>query len=99
MNQKARTFASVAMAEGISYVVLLGIAMPLKYYFEFPLAVKVVGWAHGILFLLYAILLVLCWVEYKWSFGRVVWYFVASLLPIVPFIIERRLRQEYSKTT
>jgi integral membrane protein len=99
MNQKVRTFATIAFVEGISYVLLLGIAMPLKYYFEFPLAVKVAGWAHGILFMLYSLHLVICWVEYKWSFGRVVWYFIASLLPIVPFIVEGKLRKEYPKAT
>jgi integral membrane protein len=96
MNPKVKTFATVALIEGISYVVLLGIAMPLKYYFELPLAVKVVGWAHGILFMLYMLFLLLCWIEYKWSFGRVVFYFIAALLPIVPFFVERKLMREYS---
>jgi len=88
-------FAKVALVEGISYVLLLAIAMPLKYFFDFPYAVKVVGWAHGILFMLYGILLILCWTEYKWSPKRVVLYFIASLLPVVPFIVERKLRREY----
>ncbi len=95
MNLTVKRFARVAMLEGISYVVLLGIAMPLKYFFDFPQAVQVVGWAHGILFMLYGTLLLLCWMEYRWSFGRVVWYFVASLLPFVPFIVERKLKIEY----
>jgi integral membrane protein len=96
MHQKVKTFGRIALVEGISYVVLLGIAMPLKYYFEFPMAVKVVGWAHGILFMLYMLLLLLCWIEYKWSLGRVVFYFMASLLPIVPFFVERKLAREYA---
>src|SRR5688572_15454739 len=95
MNQKVKTFATVALIEGISFVLLVTVAMPLKYIFDFPVAVKVVGWAHGVLFLLYIILLMRCWIEYKWSIGRVFMYFVASLLPIVPFIVERKLRQEY----
>jgi integral membrane protein len=95
MNQKVRTFGTVAVIEGISYVLLLAIAMPLKYFFEFPIAVKIVGWAHGILFMLYVILLILCWIEYKWSLGRVILYFVAALLPIVPFLVERKLNKEY----
>jgi integral membrane protein len=96
MHQKVKTFGRVALIEGISYVVLLGIAMPLKYIFEFPMAVKMVGWAHGILFMLYMLLLLLCWIEYKWSLGRVVFYFVAALLPIVPFFVERKLAREYA---
>lgn len=96
MNQKVRTFATVALLEGISYVLLLGVAMPLKYFLDMPMAVKVVGWAHGVLFMAYGIYLVLCWIECKWSLGRVVLYFIASLLPIVPFIVERKLKKEYS---
>jgi integral membrane protein len=96
MKQKVKTFATIALIEGISYVVLLGIAMPLKYYFGLPIAVRIVGWAHGVLFMLYMIFLLLCWIEYKWRFGRVVFYFIASLLPIVPFFVERKLTKEYS---
>ena len=43
-------FRMVAIAEGISFLVLLGIAMPLKYILDVPEAVKVVGWIHGALF-------------------------------------------------
>ena len=96
MNNSVKNFATVAFWEGISYVLLLGIAMPLKYMFNYPLAVTVVGWAHGVLFVAYMVLLAVCWLQCRWSFGRVVFYFVAALLPIVPFIIERKLKREYS---
>jgi integral membrane protein len=96
MPSKIKTFATIAFLEGISFAVLLGIAMPLKYFFDLPVAVTVVGWAHGVLFMLYALYLVLCWKEYAWSFSRVVGYFIASLLPIVPFVVERRLKAEYA---
>jgi integral membrane protein len=87
------TFRKVAMAEGISYIVLLGIAMPLKYFLQMPQAVKVVGWAHGVLFVAYAVLLLICWIKYAWSFRRVVMYFIASLLPFLPFWVERDLKK------
>jgi integral membrane protein len=95
MNQPVRLFAIIAFWEGISYILLLGIAMPLKYYFEYPMAVKVVGWAHGVLFMAYVIMLILCWTKYKWRFTRVALYFIASLLPFLPFTVERKLKQEY----
>ena len=95
MPSTVKTFSAVAMMEGISYIVLLGIAMPLKYFADWPLAVKYVGWAHGILFMAYATLLAVCWLKYQWSFKRVVYYFVASLLPFVPFWVEREVRREY----
>jgi integral membrane protein len=98
MYQTLRTFCSIAFVEGVSYLVLLGIAMPLKYLLDMPLAVKITGWAHGILFMAYALWLVVCWIKYDWAFKRVVGYFFASLLPILPFLVEKRLRKEYQLT-
>lgn len=89
-------FRKVALAEGVSYIVLLFIAMPLKYWADMPLAVKYVGWAHGLLFVLYIACLVMAWQERKWSFGRVIVLFVASLLPFVPFYVEKKLKEEES---
>ena len=87
-------FRKVALAEGISYIVLLFIAMPLKYWADMPLAVKYVGWAHGLLFVLYIACLVMAWQERKWSIGKVIVLFVASLLPFVPFYVEKKLKEE-----
>lgn len=98
MNQNLRSFTTVAFLEGISYILLLFIAMPLKYFFDAPLAVKYIGWAHGALFIAYVVLLLICGIQYKWSFKRTTFYFVASLLPFLPFFVERKLKQEYSGT-
>lgn len=90
-------FCAIALLEGISYILLLGIATPLKYFTELPWAVPLAlyaGWAHGLLFILYALFLVLCWVKYRWSFGRAVLVFLASLLPVAPFIVEKKLKKE-----
>lgn len=93
MNSLNR-FCFVALLEGISYIVLLAIAMPLKYFMDMPLAVKYVGWAHGILFVAYVALLINAAIQYNWKFGRIVIVFIASLLPFAPFIVERRLKRE-----
>jgi integral membrane protein len=95
MPQKIYWFARIAELEAISYILLLGIAMPLKYVLDFPFAVTVVGWAHGVLFMLYMGALMICWQEYPWSLKRVIIYFIAALLPIVPFYIKRNLAKEY----
>lgn len=87
-------FRKVALAEGISYIVLLFIAMPLKYWADMPLAVKYVGWAHGLLFVLYIACLVMAWQERKWGFVKAVALFIASLLPFVPFYVEKKLKEE-----
>ena len=71
-------FRKVAVAEGISYVLLVFIAMPLKYWAEMPLAVKYTGWAHGVLFMMYVVLLIMAWMEYKWSFKGANWCSLAT---------------------
>ncbi|MEK6782532.1 MAG: DUF3817 domain-containing protein [Bacteroidota bacterium] len=53
MRKNATQLRIIGIAEGISFLVLLLIAMPLKHYFGFPMMVKVVGWMHGILFIAY----------------------------------------------
>jgi integral membrane protein len=89
-------FRKVAVAEGISYLLLLFVAMPLKYFANMPLAVKYTGWAHGLLFVLYAAFLIMAWMEQKWKFGKVVLIFLASLLPFMPFVVDRKLKDERS---
>lgn len=96
MNQDIKLFTRVAFLEGLSYILLLFIAMPLKYIFDLPQAVKYAGWAHGLLFVAYVVLLAYCGIEYKWNFKRMAFYFIASLLPFVPFFVERKLKQEYA---
>ncbi|RZK26786.1 MAG: DUF3817 domain-containing protein [Flavobacterium sp.] len=90
-------FRKVAVAEGISYLLLLFVAMPLKYFADMPLAVKYTGWAHGLLFVLYAATLILAWQEQKWTFGKAVLIFLASLLPFMPFVVDRKLKDERAK--
>ncbi len=89
-----RRFRTVAFWEGVSYLVLLGIAMPLKYFGGMPMAVTVVGWIHGVLFILYCLALLQAYLALKWPFKRATLYFIAALLPVAPFIVERRLKDE-----
>ena len=86
-------FKKVAIAEGISYLALLFVAMPLKYFAGMPLAVKYTGWAHGLLFVLYVAFVIMCWMEYKWKISKAALVFFASLLPFAPFIVEKRLHE------
>jgi integral membrane protein len=85
------------LLEGISFLLLIFIAMPLKYGAGMPLAVKYTGWAHGVLFVLYVILLIQVWIEYKWKFTKVVVAFIASLLPFGTFVLDRNLKKEASQ--
>ncbi len=82
----------IALVEAISYVLLLGVAMPLKYWAGDPRAVKVLGMGHGVLFLLFVVLLARAVFEARWPIGRVLLLFVASLVPIWPFFLDRRMQ-------
>ena len=88
-------YRKTAVIEGISYLILLFVAMPLKYFFNIPDAVKYFGWIHGILFLAFLLFLILASIKYRWSLMRIVLYLVASVLPIVPFILDKKLAEEY----
>lgn len=75
----------VGFLEGVSFLVLLGIAMPLKYVWSEPQAVRVVGMAHGVLFLAYVAAAVQAWMEYDWSWKRAALVIAASLVPFGTF--------------
>lgn len=67
--------------EGLSFIILLAIAMPLKYIAGKPEMVKVVGMAHGLLFVLYIFLTILAKYEYLWSWRKVLLLWGASIVP------------------
>ena len=77
--------------EGVSFLVLLGIAMPLKYFADWPQAVRVVGMAHGILFLLYIWAAIQAALDHNWTWKRTALVLVASLLPAGPFVVEAKI--------
>ena len=84
----------IALIEGVSFLLLLGIAMPLKYMAGIPIAVKVAGWIHGVLFIGFCLALMQVWSEHDWPLKRVATTFVAALLPFGPFVLDRRLAAE-----
>lgn len=85
----------IGIIEGISYLILLFIAMPLKYFADLPVFVRIFGMAHGILFVLFVLVLLVVWFRHRWSLIRVLGAFIASLLPFGTFVLDARLRKEY----
>jgi integral membrane protein len=85
---------AVGMMEGVSFLLLLGVAMPLKYVFGYPMAVKLVGWAHGGLFILFCVALFLAMRHASWPLTRAAQLLIAALLPFGPFVVDRGLRAE-----
>ncbi len=83
----------IGWVEGVSFILLLGIAMPLKYIWAEPLAVRIVGATHGVLWMALCVALVDTRRQEDWSWSEVSLPFVASLVPFGPFLIDRRLRE------
>lgn len=83
-------FRCVGWLEGLSYILLLGVAMPLKYVWGDPSWVRVVGMAHGLLFLAYIGVAFAMYDRENWSIGKLAGAFVASLLPFGPFVFEAK---------
>jgi len=84
----------VSILEGVSLLVLLGIAMPLKYLAHQPAAVRVVGMLHGILFVSYVLLLAQTAIERRWSVAKAGLGLLLSVVPFGAFYAERRLFQD-----
>ena len=84
----------IGLIEGISFLVLLGVAMPLKYAAGMPLAVKYVGWAHGGLFLLFLLALFQAAAETDLGFKKLVGAFIASLVPCGTFVLDKQLTRD-----
>ncbi|MEM7486449.1 MAG: DUF3817 domain-containing protein [Bacteroidota bacterium] len=85
-----KVFRITAILEGISFLLLFGLTMPLKYWAGILEPNKVVGYAHGFLFIAYVVIaLVFCW-ERKWSIKKFSILFVASLLPFGTFYADNK---------
>ena len=89
-----RNFRYVAWLEGVSFVLLLFVAMPLKYLAGMPLAVRVVGLAHGVLFIAYVGLATALLARRQWTLARTGEALGMSILPFGTFVFDRSVKQE-----
>jgi integral membrane protein len=94
MKKTFHWFRKVAMAEGVSFLVLLLVAMPLKYLAHWPMAVTIVGGLHGILFIAFLALANEVRTDYKKGFGWMAKAFLASILPFGTFIMDKQWKKE-----
>ena len=83
-------FRITSILEGISYLALFAVTMPLKYLANIPQPNKYVGYAHGVLFIAYIILAALFWFQKKWSIKRGFILVIASLLPFATFYVDAK---------
>ena len=89
-----RAFRMTALAEGVSFLTLLFVAMPMKYFMGMPEVVRVVGSIHGGLFLLYVGLLAILHTKQRWTLTFSLYAFVASIIPFGTFMLDKHLREK-----
>jgi len=87
-------FRMIGIAEGISFLVLLLIAMPLKYLFQIPEAVKIIGWIHGALFIAFIYFAFEVMGTLKKNMGWFAKAFAAAIIPFGTFVFDRQLQKE-----
>ena len=83
-------FRKIALLEGISFLALFGIGMPLKYLAKMPKPNIYIGYAHGGLFIAFVVLALMLTIERKWGIKMFLICFVASLLPFGTFWLDKK---------
>lgn len=94
MKKTFSLFRKIALAEGISFLILLFIAMPLKYMAGLPMAVRIVGGLHGVLFIGFMVLAYLVKETYQKNWLWIGKAFLASILPFGTFIMDKQWKKE-----
>ncbi|OLO28195.1 hypothetical protein BTR23_18110 [Alkalihalophilus pseudofirmus] len=95
LDTPLKWFRNIGILEGWSFLLLLGLAMPLKYIADIPQFVTVIGMAHGVLFMLYLGIALFVTVKYKWPLNRFIGAGLAAVVPFGPFIYDARILKPY----
>ncbi len=90
LEKQKNVFKYVSILEGLSFLLLLFIAMPLKYIWEMPQMVQQVGMAHGVLFIAYVFGAVWLFKPLNWNFKELLIILGCSLVPFGPFYVEKK---------
>ncbi len=94
MSKLYSQFRKIAFTEGVSFLILLFIAMPLKYFAATPIAVTIVGGAHGILFVAFIIWAYLVKDKYNRDLRWMALAFIASIIPFGTFVMDKQWKKE-----
>ncbi|MFY0653420.1 MAG: DUF3817 domain-containing protein [Cyclobacteriaceae bacterium] len=84
-------FRILAFLEGLSFIVILFVTMPLKYMLDMPQPNLVVGMAHGVLFIAYLMAVIDLKIRLEWKFGLTFKSLLASVLPFGTFYMEHKV--------
>lgn len=79
-----------AFLEGVSYILLIFIAVPIKYLLNEAVYVKILGMPHGVLFILYIVFSIIAKIKYNWNFRKFLVISIASLVPFGTFYIDKK---------
>ncbi|MEJ8306988.1 DUF3817 domain-containing protein [Saccharibacillus sacchari] len=94
LNTILGRFRLAGYLEGISFLFLLLVAMPLKYFADSGDAVRISGMIHGVLFPLYLLAAVHAFLKLRWSFKQLLASFILGFLPAGTFFFDAYLRKE-----
>lgn len=86
----SKIFKIIAILEGTSLLLLLFFAMPMKYLMQEPIYVKIIGMAHGLLFVGYIIIAVMLKFAEDWNLKKIGTVCIASVIPFGTFYIDRK---------
>lgn len=86
-------FRFMGLLDGSSLVILLFMAMPLKYWFSIPEAVTVAGMVHGYIFLVYLIAIVYAQFAVRWPFRFTIGAIISAFIPFGNFVLDSRLKR------
>jgi integral membrane protein len=96
-EDNVRQLRLIGLLEGISLLVLLGVATPLKHFCGSPVLVRVLGPIHGLLFLLFVVKALSVGVEQRWKFSETTWkVLLACVVPFGTFYIDSRILSKIS---
>jgi integral membrane protein len=82
----------LALAEGLSLLLLIGVAVPLKHFYGNPALVRAIGPVHGLLFVLFILNALRVGVEYHWRFATTTWkVLLACIIPFGTFYMDHKI--------
>ncbi|AUS06718.1 DUF3817 domain-containing protein [Pseudotamlana carrageenivorans] len=89
MFSSINIFRLIALLEGVSYILLLFIATPIKHFYNDPQYVKMLGMPHGLLFVAYVSLAFMFKKEFAWNTKQFLTVLIASVIPFGTFYIDK----------
>ncbi len=90
-----KIFKITSFLEGVSYILLLFVGVPLKYFGDNPAVVKALGMPHGMLFLAYIVMALVIRSEMKWDIKTTLGVLAASLVPFGTFYVNKKYLGSY----